>query len=325
MKSKYFYLCLGIFITIFGIGNIVFGSSQNNTENLNNLGVLHHIKILNMPNTQVVVNNQTLQPAPIIKFHKIEKEFIEPNITAKSALVLDFETGDILYNKNALDRHQLASVTKLLSASIIMDEYKWGNNKYLTMTQTAFDTYGGDSLKVGEEFTTEDILKSSLMVSSNDATELLAENFGGVDNFVAKMNKKAQDLNMKDSQFFNPHGLDQKPISNYSTASDIMKLIQNLYDKYPDLVEVMKKKEAIIISKSGQNIKIGNTNEMLDKDPEMLIAKTGLTDEAGETFASVVSIKNRIVGIVTLQSDIGGYRFQDTRNLIKWVESNYEI
>jgi len=325
MKFKYFYWCLGMFITIFGISNIVLGSSQNNIENLNNLGVLHHIKILNMPTTQVVVNNQTLQPAPIIKFNKIKKELVEPNITAKSALVVDFENGDILYSKNALDRHQLASITKLLSATVVLDEYKWGDNKYLSMTQTAFDTYGGDSLKVGEQFTTEDILKAALMVSSNDATELLAENFGGVDNFVAKMNKKAQDLNMKDSQFFNPHGLDQKPISNYSNTSDIMKLIQNLYDKYPDLVAILKPKEAILVSKTGQNIKIGNTNEMLDKDPEMLIAKTGLTDEAGETFASVVSIKNRIVGIVTLQSDIGGYRFQDTRNLIKWVESNYEI
>ena len=325
MKFKYFYWYLSLFITIFGIGNIVLGSSQNNIEKLNNLGVLHHIKILNMPSTQVIVNNQTLQPAPIIKFNKVKEELIEPNITAKSALVVDFETGDILYSKNALDRHQLASITKLLSATIVMDEYKWGNNKYLSMTHTAFDTYGGDSLKVGEQFTTEDILKAALMVSSNDATELLAENFGGVDNFVAKMNEKAQDLNMKDSQFFNPHGLDQKPISNYSNASDIMKLIQNLYDKYPDLVAILKPKEAILVSKTGQNIKIGNTNEMLEKDPEMLIAKTGLTDEAGETFASVVSIKNRIVGIVTLQSDIGGYRFQDTRNLIKWVESNYEI
>jgi D-alanyl-D-alanine carboxypeptidase (penicillin-binding protein 5/6) len=322
-KNFYWYF-IGLFVIV-GVGNFALVSSKNNTQTLDNLGVLHHIKILNMLDTQVKVSAETLTPAPIVRFNKIDDSAVDPVITAKSALVLDFETGDILYNKNALDRHQLASITKVLSTMVVIDEYKWGSSKYLTMSQTAFDTYGGDSLKVGEKFTTEDILKASLMVSSNDATELLAESFGGVDNFIAKMNQKAQNLNMKDSQFSNPHGLDQKPISNYSTASDIMKLTKNLYDKYPDLIEVLKQKEVIIKSQSGQNIRIGNTNEMLGIDEAMIAGKTGLTDEAGETFASVVSIKNRAVGIVVLESGIGGYRFQDTRNLIKWVEANYRI
>jgi D-alanyl-D-alanine carboxypeptidase len=327
MKFKNFYWYLGIFIAIIGISNVVLGSTQNNTESLNNLGVLHHIKILNMPSTQVVANTSTntLQLAPIVKFRKLDKEIIEPSITAQSALVVDFETGDILYNKNALNRHQLASITKLMSAMVVMDEYEWGNERYISMTQTAFDTYGGNSLRVGEQFTVEDILRASLMVSSNDASQLLAESFGGVDAFNTKMNKKAQDLDMQGSEFFNSHGLDQKPTSNYSTASDIIKLTQALYDNYPDLMEVLKQKEAMINSQSGQAIRVGNTNEMLEKDTQMIVGKTGLTDEAGETLSSVVSIKDRIVGIVVLKSGIGGYRFQDTRNLIKWVEDNYEI
>jgi D-alanyl-D-alanine carboxypeptidase len=327
MKFKNFYWYLGVFIAIVGVGNVVLGSTQNSVESLNNLGVLHHIKILNMPSTQVVANTNTntLQPAPIVKFRKLDKEIIEPSITAESALVVDFETGDILYNKNALNRYQLASITKLLSAMVVMDEYKWGSEKYIAMTQTAFDTYGGNSLKVGEQFTVEDILRASLMVSSNDAAQLLAEIFGGTEEFMSKMNKKAQDLGMQGSEFFNSHGLDQKPTSNYSTASDIMKLTQNLYDNYPDLIAVLKQKETMINSKSGQAIRVGNTNAMLEKDTQMIVGKTGLTDEAGETLSSVVSIKDRIVGIVVLKSGIGGYRFQDTRNLIKWVEDNYEI
>lgn len=322
--KKFYWYCIGILLII-GVSNFALVSSKNTTQTLDNLGILHHIKILNMPDTQVKVNTETLTPAPIIRFNKVNDNTAEPNITAESALVMDFETGDILYNKNALDRHQLASITKILSTMVVLDEYKWGDSKYLTMSQTAFDTYGGDSLKVGERFITEDIVRASLMVSSNDATELLAESFGGVGNFVSKMNQKAQKLNMKDSQFSNSHGLDQKPISNYSTASDIMKLTQNLYDKYPDLIQVLKQKETVIKSQAGQNVRIGNTNEMLEVDGAMLMGKTGLTDEAGETFASVVTIQNRPVGIVVLQSGIGGYRFQDTRNLIKWVEDNYKI
>ena len=325
MKLRNFYPVLIIVIVIIFVFNIGLASSQSNNSNFNNLGVLHHIKILNMPNTNIQISANKLTPAPVIKFNKIAEEVLEPKITAKSALVLDFETGDVLYNKNALDRHQLASITKILTAMVVIDEYKFGNNKYLSMTQTAFDTYGGNSLKVDEKFTVEDILKASLMVSSNDATELLAENFGGVENFVVKMNTKTKDLNIQNSYFFNPHGLDQKPTSNYSTASDIMKLTQNLYDKYPDLIEILKQKEVTISSQSGQTVKLGNTNEMLGVDTNMLFGKTGLTDEAGETFASVVLIKNRAVGIVVLESEIGGYRFQDTKNLIKWVEDNYKI
>jgi|694.fasta_scaffold00955_20 D-alanyl-D-alanine carboxypeptidase len=325
MKSKNLYWYLAIFITIISLGNVVLGSSQDNKKSLDNLGVLHHIKIINMPSTQVLANTATLQPAPVARFIKINVESLEPSITAQSALVVDFGTGDILYNKNALDRHQLASITKVLSSMVVMDEYKWGTNKDLSMTQTAFDTYGGNSLKVDDQFTVEDILRASMMVSSNDAVQLLAENFGGKEEFAVKMNKKAKDLDMSGSSFFNSHGLDEKPISNYSTASDIIKLTQSLYDDYPDLIEVLKQREVTLTSKSGKVIKVGNTNEMLGIDSQMLIGKTGLTDEAGETFTSVVSIKNRIVGIVVLQSAIGGYRFQDTRNLIKWVEDNYEI
>jgi len=325
MKLKNLYWYIGIFIAMISIGNVVLGFTPNNTEGLNNLGVLHHIKILNMPATQISANINALEPAPIVKFRKINNEAVEPSITAESALVVDFETGDILYNKNALNRYQLASITKLLSSMVVMDEYKWGDDKYISMTQTAFDTYGGNSLKVDEQFKVEDILRASLMVSSNDAAQLLAESFGGVDAFNAKMNKKAQDLGMQGSEFFNAHGLDQKPTSNYSTASDIMKLTQDLYDNYPDLIEVLKQRETIINSKSGQAIRLGNTNEMLDKDIQMIVGKTGLTNEAGETLSSVVSIKDRIVGIVVLKSGIGGYRFQDTRNLIKWIEDNYEI
>jgi D-alanyl-D-alanine carboxypeptidase (penicillin-binding protein 5/6) len=139
------------------------------------------------------------------------------------------------------------------------------------------------------------------------------------------MNKKAKDLSMNESEFFNSHGLDEKPISNYSTASDVMELTENLYYNYPNLIEVLKQRETILTPKSGQSIKVGNTNEMLDKDTQMIVGKTGLTDEAGETLSSVVSIKDRDVGIVVLKSSIGGYRFQDTRNLIKWVEDNYSI
>ncbi|MEY3470732.1 MAG: hypothetical protein RLZZ223_82 [Candidatus Parcubacteria bacterium] len=328
MKSKHFYWWGGAFIVVvFGIFLSAYNQAySDNNINSDNLGILHHIPILDMPSRNIEFSSaQTLVPAPIARFQKKSENLSEPSITAESALVVDFATGDILFSKNALDKHELASITKILSAMVVMDEYKWDTNRYLTMTQTAFDTYGGNSLQVDDKFLTEDILRASLMVSSNDAAQLLAENFGGVDKFVLKMNQKAKSIQMQSSQFFNSHGLDQEPTSNYSTASDVMKLTQDLYDNYPDLMAVLRQKEVFIKSQSGKNIRLGNTNEMLGVDPQMLVGKTGLTDQAGETFSSVVSIQNRVVGIVVLNSSIGGYRFQDTRNLIKWIEDNYSI
>jgi len=327
MKLKSIYWILGICLIIISIGGVLFGSAQSTQKqnDLSQIGVLHHIAIQGMPETQVQPITKVLESAPISRFRKLSDNLPEPTLTAQSAIVVDFATGDMLFQKNPLDRHQPASITKLLTAIVAEDEYKWDSNTYLTMSQTAFDIYGGNSLQVGEKFTTEDIIRAALMLSSNDSAELLAESFGGVDNFVAKMNKKAQDLKMDQSKFFNAHGLDEEPVSNYTSTADLIKLTQYIYDKHPELIAVLAQKETVIKSESGQSIRLGNTNELLEVMPEMLAAKTGLTDEAGETLASVVSIQNRILGIVVLQSGMGGYRFQDTKSLIKWVQDNYSI
>lgn len=328
IKTKIFYIGLGVLFTGISVvsGLFVFANTPDKSPDMSSLGVIHHLPIEGMLSTQIKPQeSKILELSPIITFQKISENLPEPTVSADSAIVIDFATGDVLYQKNPLDRHQLASITKLLTAIVALEEYQWNSDKYISMTQTAFDTYGGNSLQVGEQFKVEDIMRASLMMSSNDAAQLLAEQFGGTDVFVAKMNQKAMDLNMEGSKFFNSHGLDQKPQSNYSTAADIVKLTQYIYDKHPELMEVLRQRETTITSQSGQVIRIGNTNELLGISSQMIGAKTGLTNEAGETLSSVVSIKGRVVGIVVLQSDIGGYRFQDTQNLIKWVEDNYSL
>lgn len=328
IKTKIFYIGLGVLFTGISIvsGLFVFANTSNESKDMSSLGVVHHLPIEGMLETQIKPQeSKTLELSPTVTFQKISENLSEPTISAESAIITDFATGDVLYQKNPLDRHQLASITKLLTAIVAVEEYQWDSERYISMTQTAFDIYGGNSLQVGEKFKVEDIVRASLMMSSNDAAQLLAEQFGGTDVFIAKMNQKAIDLNMEESEFFNSHGLDQKPQSNYSTAADIIKLTQYMYDNHPELMEVLRQKETTIISQSGQAIRIGNTNELLGISSQMIGAKTGLTNEAGETLSSVVSIKDRVVGIVVLQSDIGGYRFQDTQNLIKWVEDNYSL
>lgn len=284
-------------------------------------GFNHNINIVGQ-----TTNAQSTVSLPIseeIRFTAKTDPLLEPSVTAQAVFVQDMENGDILYQKNAGSTRQLASITKLLTAIVVLDEYSMGTNQYIQMTQSAFDTYGGDTLSVGSYFMIEDLLRAVLMVSSNDAASLLAEHFGGGDTkvFIEKMNTKAKDLGMIQSKFTNPHGLDDDFDQHYSTAGDIIKLIKAM-NEYPDIIPILQTLEYTLVSREGQSITIGNTNTLLD-NPMNIVGKTGLTDDAGETFAAQVSIQGKKVGIVVLGSSIGGYRFQDTQNLIQWIEDNY--
>jgi len=247
----------------------------------------------------------------------------ELNITADSYYVIDIKTNQVLAEKNSKESKQLASITKLMTAMVVLDEYKFGTGEYVSMSDTAFATYGGDSLVVGEKFRVEDYLKAMLMVSSNDSAALLSEHFGpGTNEFLVKMNKKAKDIGMLNTNFANAHGLDSGE-DHYSSSVDVMKMLVYSFENYPDIWSMLQIKEETIISAVGTSVRIGNTNQFIDMSWS-LGGKTGLTDKAKETFATVLDIQGRKVGIVVLGSRVGGYRFIDTRKIKEWIEINFE-
>jgi D-alanyl-D-alanine carboxypeptidase len=128
---------------------------------------------------------------------------------------------------------------------------------------------------------------------------------------------------MDQSQFVNPHGLDEE--GQYSSAADIMKLLTYAYNEYPELWEIMQQKELDVVSQSGTVVRLGNSNELIGTLPNMFGGKTGFTNQALETLASIVMIQDRPVGIVVMQAPIGGFRFQDTQTLTQWIEDQYQI
>ncbi len=257
-------------------------------------------------------------------FFKQKNELLtELNLTAESYYVVDIKTNQVLAEKNISESRQLASITKIMTAMVVLDEYNIGKGDYIEMTDTAFATYGGDSLLVGEKFRVEDLLKATLMVSSNDAAALLSEHFGpGTDLFMTKMNKKAKEIGMSNTNFANPHGLDSGE-DHYSTSIDVMKMLIYSFEKYPDIWSMLQIKEETIISAMGNPVRIGNTNSFIDMSWS-LGGKTGLTNKAKETFATIFDIQGRKVGIVVLGSRVGGSRFVDTRKIKEWVEINFE-
>ncbi len=288
-------------------------------------GIIHNLPVDGMEERsmdEVLSISTEILP---IQFFPRQETIPEPEIEASVALIQDLETGQILYEANSYDRYQLASITKLLTAVTIMDEYQWGTNEWIPMTESAANTYGSNAFLVGESFTIEDLIRGLLLPSNNIAATRLAEHFGegNPELFMEKMNQKAQLLDMNQSKFVNPHGLDQD--GQYSTAADIMKLLDYVYSEYPEFWEIMRQDQVVAVSQSGREVVLRNSNQLVGDLPNLQGGKTGFTYDALETLASVIVVQDRPIGIVVMQSPIGGFRFSDTKKLSEWIEASYEL
>ena len=152
----------------------------------------------------------SVSPIPIKK-----NSYIAPIIEATSVIAMDNQTGEILYEKNLHTRRQIASITKLMTAIIILEENDL--DSIVTVPQKANYADGSQMfLRTGEQITVENLLYGLLINSANDSAETLAEhNAGSLDAFVEKMNKKALDLGLINTHFQNPVGYDHR--KNYSS------------------------------------------------------------------------------------------------------------
>jgi len=243
------------------------------------------------------------------------------NIEAKSALVLDVGTDAVLYSKTSDEKMSIASLTKIMTALVILENVDLDDT--VIISKNAFDTDGRkDSLAIDEKIKAEDLLKIMLIRSNNTAAVSLAEHLSGsVEEFVKLMNKKAELLGLKNTNFSNPTGFDSR--ENYSTAYDIAQLFDYALDR-PLIWEILRTQKLSLTSLDG-NIKhnLKNTNLLLGKLENITGGKTGLTDEAGQCLALVVGdpIDNhRIISVVLNAED----RFLETEKLVRWIFGSYE-
>jgi len=257
----------------------------------------------------------SLQPLP----SKI-KGVADFDIEAKSALVLDAGTDAVLYSKNSDQKMPIASLTKIMTALVVLENVDLNNT--VTISRNAFDTDGRkDSLAVDEKIKAEDLLKIMLIRSNNSAAVSFAEHTSGsVEEFVELMNKKAELLGLKNTNFSNPTGFDLE--ENYSTAYDVAQLVDYAIDK-PLIWEILRTQESNPTSLDG-NIKhnLKNTNLLLGRLENITGGKTGLTDEAGQCLSLVIGdpIDNhQIISVVLNAED----RFLETEKLVRWVFKSY--
>jgi serine-type D-Ala-D-Ala carboxypeptidase (penicillin-binding protein 5/6) len=256
----------------------------------------------------------SVQPIPIIN-----DDFAPPEVSSGSALAIDVTSGKILYEKNSQTERPIASLTKLMTALIIAEEELPGS--VVTISANAASIEGSTLwLNAGEEITVKDLMYGMMIASGNDAAMALAEyNAGSMENFVRKMNQKAERLGLQNTNYANPMGFDSG--YNYSTARDLallsMYALQNEFLTEPvDLVEYE------IQSKSGITHEYLSTNKLLEKDlgldgVEVHGLKTGRTPDAGECLISVATFpEDQQIMTVVLGSE---NRFYDTELLIDWI------
>lgn len=243
----------------------------------------------------------------------------KPVIQAKSALVYDTRSGRFLFEQNSRQKLPIASLTKLLSATVILENLKLEDIVTVPKEALRVDDEK-QTLYLGEKISVENLLKLMLIESSNDsafALALFAQSKGL--NFIEKMNEKANQLGMTDTHFLDPAGLNDEA---YSTAYDLIKLVKYAL-KYDLIWSFLSEKNIIVKSADGKiehNVK--STDQLLGIVPDIIGGKTGYTDGAGGCMILVVDIpgkNDKIISIAIGSTD----RFGDTIKLINWVKSAY--
>ena len=248
------------------------------------------------------------------------------DVTASSYVLKDFESGAVLAERNATERREPASLTKLMTAYVVFGEIRDGRmslDEEVTISERAWRTgMQGASrmfIEVGEEVVVEDLLRGMIIQSGNDASTALAERVAGSEGaFVDMMNNQARRLGMRDSYFANPHGLPEEE-SQYTTAADMAVLARALIREFPDLYGLYSER-----SFEYADIEQSNRNLLLWRDAGFDGLKTGWTSAAGYNLVSSADRNDRrlvsvVMGIEASDHATGGTRrANESQALVNW-------
>ena len=217
--------------------------------------------------------------------------------TAKSTIVMDLDSGRILYEKNANQKRLIASITKIMTAIVAIEEGDL--TEKITVGEEVLSMYGTNIyVEVGEKMKLRDLLYGLLLRSGNDASVVIAKAIAGSEEkFVNLMNKKAQEIGMKNTIFKNPHGLDEET-ENYSTTYDMALLSKYAYKNktYRNIVSTDKYE----VSTGKKTYLWYNRNKLLTTYEYCTGGKNGYTPRAGKTLVTTASKKGLNLTIVTL-------------------------
>lgn len=226
----------------------------------------------------------------------------QPKLYSYSALVLDANSGNVLVNKNSRAQLPIASITKLMTAMVVLDS-KVDLDEYITITAEDIDKLRNtfSRLKTGMQLRRRDLLLLALMSSENRAAHALARTAypGGLKTFIVKMNEKAKALGMNNTQFYDPTGL---TTSNQSTAEDLSKMVQEAFSY--DIIRKYTTTKNADVQLSRNAIHRYVNSDALVRTPrfEIGLSKTGFINEAGHCLVLYSIISKRPIIMVFLNS-----------------------
>ncbi|HET7775943.1 MAG TPA: D-alanyl-D-alanine endopeptidase [Azospira sp.] len=240
-------------------------------------------------------------------------------VQSSAALVLDQGNGEVIYQKNASAVVPIASITKLMTAMVVLDSQP-NLSAPVTIGEEDIDTLKGSRsrLSVGTVLTREHALLLALMSSENRAAHTLARHYpGGLPSFVEAMNRKARSLGMMDTHFQDPTGLTS---NNVSTANDLSKMVAAAHT-YP-LIREFSTTSGAMVETNGRMLEYHNTNALVKSATwDIGLSKTGYIQEAGKCLVMQARVAERPVVIVLLDSAGKMTRIGDANRIKRWMES----
>lgn len=248
------------------------------------------------------------------------------DLNSESAILIDAESGKILYAKNIDEELPMASMTKIMSMLLIMEQIAEGNLAYedkVIISENASGMGGSQVfLQAGEEYTVDALLKCIAISSANDAVVAMAEKISGsVDAFVELMNKRVQELGLENTHFANPHGLDAE--DHYSSAYDMAMIAKELL-KYEDILNYTSIYEDYLTKPDGSQVWLVNTNRLVRFYEGVDGLKTGYTTTAGYCLTATAKKNDLRLISVVMKSASAEERSSDTSALLNYGFNSFK-
>jgi serine-type D-Ala-D-Ala carboxypeptidase (penicillin-binding protein 5/6) len=298
-------LLLLIFLFIFSAANVFFNAAT-------------HQNSLNADGYQAFPETQRLKNPSIDFLSNIKSNSLD--ISAESAIIVEYDTGRILWEKNSSEKLFPASTTKMMTGIIAIEEVKNLYDKTIITKNASGFNDSFFPFRTGDEITIMDLLKAALINSNNNATIALAEYISGSEaEFLKKMNAKAREIGAYNTNFQSTNGLDSNLDEHKSTAKDLAIIAG--YCMKNALFRKMVSTKTDYINVSGENVMLFNTDVLLFFDYIKGI-KTGFTDNAGYCLVTYSERQGLKLISVVLKSALG-MRESDMLKMINWANDNY--
>ena len=260
----------------------------------------------------------------IIPSAKAEDTSLAQN--AKSAIIIEASTGEVIFEKNSDEKLEPASMTKMMSMLLIMEAIEQGNiswNQKITVSENA-SSMGGSQilLETGEQMTVKDLFKGVSIASGNDAVVALAEAIAGTeDEFVKMMNAKAQKLKLKNTYFKTPHGLDTE--GHYSSARDMSTIARELV-KHEKVLTFTSVYEDYLREGTDKKIWLVNTNKLVRFYDGVDGLKTGYTEDAGYCITATAKKYNMRIIAVVMGEPVSKTRNAELSSMLDYSFAQYK-